>query len=198
MRSRRLQLLGLERPRRLFGERFRPHHFGLASVAPSSPLSPCGSPFRPDTHGRYRYTLRQDDDVTTGEVDNRHGRGALGFMFDSVRHLFEVPWSASVIPFQRGLEARADGCEGIFLTWGADAKPTPSYDQVAVWSRNGRVVSMDTTGRDVAPFIIARVDFEGEISLGELRLPRSATVVDPKGKVVHRWELVSVRRTGRR
>ena len=164
--------------------------FGTALTDPTVELT---LTFRPDTHGPYRYTLRQGDNVRTGQVDNRDGRGALGFMFDSVRHLFEVPWSAPVVPFRRGLAPSADGRQGVFLTWGADAQPTRDYDQVALWSREGRVVRMDTTGRDVAPFIVARVDLNGEVRLGDLRLPKSASVVDPKGKVVHEWELLGVK-----
>lgn len=170
--------------------------FGTGLADPSVELTLV---FRPDTHGPYRYRLRQGDVVESGEVDTREGRDGIGFMLDSVRHLFEIPWSPPTVPFRRGLSTSRDGRDGVFLTWGEDAHATRRYDQVALWSRDGRIERMDTTGRDVAPFIVARVDFEGELMLAQLRLPRSATVTDPKGKVVHRWELLSVSSTvGRR
>ncbi|MCA9526253.1 MAG: hypothetical protein KC549_08135 [Myxococcales bacterium] len=150
--------------------------------------------FRPDTHGPYAYTLRLGDAVRHGTADTRRDRDGLGVMLDSVRHLFELPWTPATVPFRRGLPPSADGLRGVFLTWG-DPRPTRQYDQVAAWTRAGRLVRMDTTGRDVAPFVVARVEYAGEVALGGLRLPQTATVVRPgDGSLVHRWELVSARR----
>lgn len=149
--------------------------------------------FRPDTHGPYRYAIRHGDQLLSGTSDTRTDRDGLGLMLDSVRHLFEVPWTAPTVPFRRGLGA-APGLEGIFVTWGSDPRPTRSWDQVALWSRGGTVVRMDTTGRDIAPFILARVDFDGAVELGALRLPRTATISRADGEeVVHAWELVAAR-----
>ncbi len=151
--------------------------------------------FRPDTHGPYRYTLRQGESVTSGRVDTRADRDGRGFLLDSVRHLFELPWSVPAVPYRRGLAPR-DGLAGVFATWGDDPRPTRAHDQIAVWARNGHVVRLDTTGRDVAPFIVARVDYTGELPFEGLRLPQRAVVRDTKGKIVHEWELLAVRRPG--
>lgn len=150
--------------------------------------------FRPDTHGPYQYVLHTEHGEQRGAVDTRQGRDGTGLMLDSVRHLFEVQWTAPTVSFRRGLPERS-GLAGIFVTWGADATPTRRWDQVALWSRGGRVVQMDTTGRDVAPFIVARVDLEGQQRLGPLTLPGSARIRDDEGADVHRWELRTVSRS---
>lgn len=151
--------------------------------------------FRPDEHGPYCYTLRYGGEERSGTVDTRGERDGLGLLLDSVRHLFEVPFSSPVVPLRRGLPPAADGLRGIFVTWGSDPHPTQAYDQVALWERAGRLVRMDTTGRDIAPFILARVDYAGEVGLGSLRLPRSAIVRHADGRrVVHQWELLHARR----
>lgn len=151
--------------------------------------------FEPSNPGRYAFTLRDGVAVSRGEVDTRGERDGLGLLLDSVRHLFELPFVAGQIPIRRGLSAADGTTRRAFFTWGTGPQPSPQHDQIVLFERGGRLVRMDTTGRDIAPFIVARVEFRGAVALGDHRLPARATVLDAgSGRdVIHRWELVSVR-----
>ena len=151
--------------------------------------------FRTDQHGEYHYWLRDGEDERSGAADTRRGRDGLGLLLDSVRHLFELPLVAREIPLRRGLPAQTDGSKRAFFTWGDSLAPNREVDQVVLSSMHGRLFRMDTTGRDIAPFILARVDFEGEVALRDVRLSRRATIRDPgpDGDLIHRWELTGAR-----
>jgi hypothetical protein len=148
--------------------------------------------FEPGVHGVYDYTLQDGDQTRRGRVDTRQDRDATGLVLDSVRHLFELPFVAASVPYRRGLPSVA-GRRRAFFTWGDPPTATSAYDQIVVWHEGGQVVRMDTTGRDIAPFIVARVEWDGRVELGGFVLPRRAAVYNDgrDGAVVHAWALIS-------
>jgi hypothetical protein len=145
--------------------------------------------FTPAEHGRYRYVLHDGSRSRRGAVDTRADRDGLGLLLDSVRHLFELPFTARAIPQRRGLADGPNGEHRAFFTWGDNVAATSAHDQIVLWTRGGRLSRMDTTGRDIAPFIVARVVFEGSVKLGDHVLPRRATVYGSGGELIHRWEI---------
>ncbi|MCA9672731.1 MAG: hypothetical protein KC503_44355 [Myxococcales bacterium] len=151
--------------------------------------------FRPNAPGRYHYVLVDGARVRRGHVDTRRDRDGLGLLLDSVHHLFALPFVAGEIPVRRGMARAPSGEQRAFFTWGRGTAASPKHDQVVLWTRAGGLVRMDTTGRDIAPFIVARVQFEGTVRMGQLRLPARATVYDDRfGRLVQRFELVSIAR----
>lgn len=142
--------------------------------------------FDPGGYGVATYELIDGEAVRRSDVPK--------LLLDSVRHLFELPFTARSIPYRAGLPAGADGRRRAFFTWGRDATPTSKWDQIVLWSDGGHVQRMDTTGRDIAPFIIARVELEGLVRLGDFRIPKRAVVLDDgrDGAVVHAWEIISI------
>ncbi len=150
--------------------------------------------YEPGSHGTYEYKLEQGDEVTVGRADTNGARDGLGLLLDSVRHLFELPQTANSIPFQRGLPSSPSGQRRAFFTWGSSAQASADHDQIVLWSDRGRLARMDTTGRDIAPFTVARVEFEGLTKLGAFQVPTQATIYGgaQKTKIIHRWKLRSI------
>lgn len=99
---------------------------------------------------------------------------------------------AASVPYRRGLPSEA-GRRRAFFTWGDPPTATSAYDQIVVWHEGGQVVRMDTTGHDITPFIVARVEWDGRVELGGFVLPRRAAVYNDgrDGAVVHAWALIS-------
>ncbi|MCB9685023.1 MAG: hypothetical protein H6738_07630 [Alphaproteobacteria bacterium] len=162
----------------------------LFGMAPTTPHTALTVRFEPGRHGVYGYV----QDGVRGCADTRSERDGRGLLLDSVHHLFTLPFSVGDVPFRRSVStAGPDGSTGTFLTWGDDPEPTSAFDQVVLWTDGGRIARMDTTGRDVAPFIVAAVPYDGTAEVegapGFL-LPHTATIQrGPGGSIVHRWEL---------
>ena len=82
-----------------------------------------------------------------------------------------------------------------FASWGTQ-DPQLHTDQYIVWTgENGLVERFDSTGRAVAPFILARVVFEDHRDVEGFQLPGQVTVFEAgeAGSVVHAWRVVDVR-----
>ena len=163
--------------------------FGMSEVDVELSMS-----FVPQRHGRYHAEIRQRSGARTGAFDTRTDRNGAGFMLDSVRHLFELPVSAEQLPIRRSMAPSSiDGVvhQRIFASFNR-IEADPQADQLVLWIREGRLVRFDTTGRDIAPFIKARVEYEGRYALEEISLPKFARVYRwaKGGSLVHEWELV--------
>lgn len=155
--------------------------------------------FRPARYGLYQVRLENAGERFEGSVDTRRNRTRRGLLFDSVRHLFELPLSAQVIPLRRGMEsARWNGeqLERVFATWGR-FEPQSKVDQLILWvqpnldGRGGHLKRVDTTGRDIAPFTKARIELLGTTRLGAFLLPAHVRVfaLDSDTRLIDEWWL---------
>ncbi len=148
--------------------------------------------FSPREKGPYKVDLKSGKLTISGEVDTRRDRDGLGLLYDSVRHLFELPIEGKRTEFMRAMSGahwndRAH--ERLFLSWGKGIA-TGEYDQLILWLQAGRLTRFDTTGRDIAPFIVARVEYRSYTVFEEMILPGKVVILDTKGAVVHEWELI--------
>lgn len=136
-------------------------------------------------------TLRVDGE--THAIDTRSDRDGLGLLADSLRHLWELPFAMESADVIAALPDR-EGQERVFASWGTDA-PQMDVDQYVLWTDPAQhlVRRFDSTGRAIAPFIVARVMYEGYRTIDGFELPGRVTIYDEEDAVVHRWTLVAAR-----
>lgn len=152
--------------------------------------------FDPTGEQASEYVIESGGTIRSGTHRWSASPDEAGLLVDSVVHLFTLSITASEVPVRRGLPAgtwRGEAFKRVFATWG-DVAPHMDADQIILWVRDGRLKRFDTTGRSIAPFILARVEMEGEVALGSFRLPQEARVNKrgEDGQLVHGWTLIDV------
>lgn len=113
------------------------------------------------------------------ENEKSYGGFSQTFFYEAVQHLIEFPYlmnSANILEHVGTESWQNNEYDLIFATWG-DLEPNLAMDQYIIWinKTTGLIDRFDATGREIAPWAVAKVLFFYE-SVDGLTYPKTINV----------------------